>query len=356
MANQQLIDYLKEQLKAGANKEDLKKALLDVGWSAVDIEDAFNAIELETKTPPIVIQPEVSKTEVPKENVLDLTKKETPIAKETPSSKEIPQFISRESFISSTSQPFVSSKSEGGNKNIQTPQVSNVKFQTPKAEEALSTKLPASHKKFKIIIYVAFGIVIVGLLGLIIFLYQDNSKLKNQVVTSSSQQGDLEAQVQSLTKTINTLQTEASTLKSENESLKSEVFDLENQILLFSPSTSSLDIQLSGKILLDKNQYVLKTSKDIIVSIKNVKDEKVKEVLSSIVNTEVKVEGQRTPGLREITIKSIDGKKLEDLIVEKEEQKESTIKTQTSTTIQTSTPSTQTFTPKVNPSTTTEQF
>jgi cell division protein FtsB len=345
MANQQLIDYLKEQLKAGANKEDLKKTLLNVGWSAVDIEDAFNAIELETKTPPIVIQPEVSKPEVPKENVLDLTKKEVPTVKETSSSKEIPQFISRESFISSAPESFISSKREVDNKNIQTSQVRDTKQVTSMVDEVLKQTTPDTHKKFKIIIYVVFGIVIVGLLGLIIFLYQDNSKLKNQVITSNSQQGDLEAQVQSLTKTINTLQTEISALKSENESLKNGIFDLENQVLLFSPSTSSLDIQLSGKILLDKNQYVLKTSKDIIVSIKNAKDEKVREILSSIVNTEVKVEGQRTLGLREITIKSIEGKKLEDLIAEKEAQKESTIKAQTSTTTQTSTPTTQTPTP-----------
>jgi len=48
---------------------------------------------------------------------------------------------------------------------------------------------------------------------------------------------------------------------------------------------------------------------------------KVKEVLSSFVDNEVKVFGQRTPGLREITIKTINDKSLEDLISQKEAEK-----------------------------------
>jgi len=39
-----LLDYIKQQLKQGAGKEEIKKSLLANGWQTPDIEKAFNAI------------------------------------------------------------------------------------------------------------------------------------------------------------------------------------------------------------------------------------------------------------------------------------------------------------------------
>lgn len=44
MANQQILDYIKQQLRQGINKEDIKKSLLSSGWQNTDVEDAFNVI------------------------------------------------------------------------------------------------------------------------------------------------------------------------------------------------------------------------------------------------------------------------------------------------------------------------
>lgn len=43
MPNQQLIDYVKEQLKRGASQEEIKKALLANGWQEQAIGEAFDA-------------------------------------------------------------------------------------------------------------------------------------------------------------------------------------------------------------------------------------------------------------------------------------------------------------------------
>ena len=45
MANQQLVSYIQEQLKAGAVKTDILKALNAIGWSAPDVSEAFSVIE-----------------------------------------------------------------------------------------------------------------------------------------------------------------------------------------------------------------------------------------------------------------------------------------------------------------------
>lgn len=44
MVNQQLLDYIKQQLQQGTNREQIKNSLMANGWQAQDIEEGFNAI------------------------------------------------------------------------------------------------------------------------------------------------------------------------------------------------------------------------------------------------------------------------------------------------------------------------
>jgi len=56
MVNQQLLDYIKQQLEQGVSQEQIKNSLLSVGWSEADIEEGFRLISSSTTpavTPPI---------------------------------------------------------------------------------------------------------------------------------------------------------------------------------------------------------------------------------------------------------------------------------------------------------------
>jgi hypothetical protein len=44
MINQQLLDYIKQQLQQGVTQEQIKSALMANGWQAQDIDEGFNAI------------------------------------------------------------------------------------------------------------------------------------------------------------------------------------------------------------------------------------------------------------------------------------------------------------------------
>lgn len=85
MITQELIDYIKEQLNEGIDKEEIKKALLDVGWQIEDIEEGFRLLEQgEFKVP----QPEFKAEPEPKfkESIVktELTPEvESPIESET---------------------------------------------------------------------------------------------------------------------------------------------------------------------------------------------------------------------------------------------------------------------------------
>ncbi len=50
MVNQQLLDYIKQQLGQNVSKEQIKGSLLGNGWLASDVEEGFNAIALK---PPV---------------------------------------------------------------------------------------------------------------------------------------------------------------------------------------------------------------------------------------------------------------------------------------------------------------
>jgi len=60
MANQQLIDYIKQQIKEGVNNADIKNALLQNNWSGVDIDEAFSILQTPTSTPSAPTPPPVA--------------------------------------------------------------------------------------------------------------------------------------------------------------------------------------------------------------------------------------------------------------------------------------------------------
>jgi hypothetical protein len=45
MVNQQLLDYVRQQVAAGISKDVIKKALATQGWSEQDVNEAFSVIE-----------------------------------------------------------------------------------------------------------------------------------------------------------------------------------------------------------------------------------------------------------------------------------------------------------------------
>lgn len=54
MVNQQLLDYIKQQLQQGISKEQIKSSLIAEGWQGQDIEEAFSFIENSVSQSPSV--------------------------------------------------------------------------------------------------------------------------------------------------------------------------------------------------------------------------------------------------------------------------------------------------------------
>lgn len=314
MAYQELINYIKEQVNAGLNKNDIKQALLGVGWQEKDIEDAFGELNKKVQEPTKQkpVEEEVGEEEIklPPENIIDLKDKGF---KPEENLKEI-KFVSPESFIPKTISNVVAVKPSESRPNQILSDKNQINLKpvnkTLEPQQVKIVSATSNHKKFKIILYVLVGLSFVGMLGLITFLYIQNNNLENKLVVFDSQQRDSGGQIQNLTKTINILQEEVSTLKRDNNNLLNEKNDLLSQVLLFSPATSSLEIEFNAIPIKEGNQYLLKTSQNILVVVKN-PTELVKRILDNFLNQNIEVGGIRVPGRRELTITVINKESLE---------------------------------------------
>lgn len=54
MINQQILDYIKQQLQQGINNEQIKQSLITNGWQSADIEDTFSSINYSVQSQPIL--------------------------------------------------------------------------------------------------------------------------------------------------------------------------------------------------------------------------------------------------------------------------------------------------------------
>ncbi|MBD3282102.1 MAG: hypothetical protein GF387_00620, partial [Candidatus Portnoybacteria bacterium] len=70
MPNQKLIDYIKENKKAGFSNEDIKKNLLREGWSEEDIEKELKSFEETSQMSPVSPKaPKVEETFQPEKEI-----------------------------------------------------------------------------------------------------------------------------------------------------------------------------------------------------------------------------------------------------------------------------------------------
>jgi hypothetical protein len=143
-------------------------------------------------------------------------------------------------------------------------------------------------------------LIIVGMGALSWMLYQNNSMLKAQVMSITTQLNTLSGQ-----QTVN-----SQSLASQIAALQDDNKDLDSQLALFTPrsTTSTVTVTLKGTIGGGgKLNYTLTTSRGIVVNIKNSKDPKIVAALSPLVGIIATLTGTQTPGAKEITVTQVNG-------------------------------------------------
>ncbi len=289
MANQQLLDYIKQQLQLGVAKEAVQEALLGSGWPKAEVEEAMGAVGGPAASTAVAAKPAATTT----------------VANMAASVSAKPGAASPTSSPTAT-KPASSSPLGGGifqskGESVFKP-MSAVSASTKSLEDIGHPSNP-HHWLLPAIL----GVVVVILLGGLWWLYTQNMALSNQIKSSMSSNGSL---VEQLNQQVASLTADKASLTNQVTSLTNSNKDTLIQLSLFSVSTSTAEesITLSGTVSgTDKAGYVLTTTQQILVNIKNYKDAKLAAALKVLGSQAVVLAGTFMPGSHAMTVTTING-------------------------------------------------
>ena len=307
MANQQLIDYIKQQLKVGVSKEVIKDALLAAGWTQTDIDDAMKNFDVKTPSsvPPIVTSDIFQPKDMP--------------VFEPGKSKSAVLPIERSRSAEEVKKEEVKKAEENKPKSESVIQIKDtvvLKKSESKAEPQPKpfSKAPATvflsvikNSPWRLVLTIAMAAVIIALAGIAVILYKNNLGLQKQIEDINISNGELGNTITSINQDFENSNREIVALKAENE-------DLEMQLSIFAIlSTSTEPIPVTVKGLLsggDKTSYSITTTKGIIVYVKNSKEANVNSVLKPLLGTNIEIYGTHAQGSRDITVTKINNQEI----------------------------------------------
>ncbi|MBI4085676.1 MAG: hypothetical protein HY433_00285 [Candidatus Liptonbacteria bacterium] len=329
--NQQLKDYIDQQVKVGVPNNVIKAALLETGWRETDINEAMalfvpSAGAAPAKPAEMIKPVEIKPIEI---KPIDSTQPSPAATAGTAGSPQI-----KSSYFSPV-LPKVSPGSGAQEKPAPVSFVTSDIFQ-PKNESAFETKGIASQTPFPVnkpqIISAAGGMgagpgnnffkkqivpIVLGAVSILLFagagiLYAQNSGLQNKINSISVESSSLKTNLDLLASDKNALTEQVATLNQ-------AVNDLSNQLSIYaSPAdaskTQELPITIKGVLGGGgKAAYVLTTNKDILVAVKNSGDSRVDGVLKPLLGTQVEISGTHLLRSDSVTVTAINGAPLPPL-------------------------------------------
>jgi hypothetical protein len=342
MANQQLVDYIKQQLQLGVSKEAIRGTLIQVGWAEADINDAFNAATPSTPSPvPGAAGPAAgSVVSVPSSAgpgleaaapAGKLPPPEGPRVQAAPSvaAPAAPALTPTASKPASAVSPAFSALSQFPQKTAggaQSPFVTRDIFQpkdfsrqtvdssfgsqiqTPPAQvERISLSVSEGSKGKKYLLLAVWVVVFLGLAGGGAYFFWQNRSLKDQISRASEASASLEkanSQVASLTNEKNSLTSQLEAVNREKSDL------LLNLSFLVAPPQGATTTEVTVSGVLGgggKSPYTLTTAYNVVLNVKNSANSDVSKALQPLLGNSVSLSGTYVPGTREITVTAVNG-------------------------------------------------
>ena len=292
MANQQLVDYITQQTRAGVTKEVVKNTLTATGWSERDVQEAVDAA---MGTSPAVPSPAASgPVAVAGTGIKPVV---MPAAKPIAASPAAASSSASVNIFDAKTEPVFEPKSK------------NIQSGTPSAISSGSVLAIAAQRSgnhfMSVILPLFLGVIAVGAGVLAYMMWSQKSGLDGQVAALTAQSAAFQAQIQGLEKEKNDAVARAAAVADSTK-------DLEGELSLFvvpMGSSPSSPVTVKGTINgLDKVSYTVTTAKGIMLIIKNSKDPAVSSLLPSFVGKTTEITGTHVPGARDITITALNGK------------------------------------------------
>lgn len=278
MAQQQLVDYIKQQIGLGVTRETITGSLRDAGWTESDIREAMAG--LSPQSSPGAASPPA---------------KAQSVAKPTETSPKSDRGI-----------PTVTI-------DIVEPRKGESVFQ-PEAEAvpdpgsliALAASKKKSHKG--VVLGIVFGALIILFGGAGAFFYMKGEDAEKRLTALGAEHAAQKGEIEALTKAVAELTDAKAILANENT-------DLLNQLSVFRtagmPAGASAGITVRGVVAFEKNQYTLTTNKGIVLFVKNSRDAKLDAILNPLAGNEAEITGTHPLGSRDVTVTAVNGVTIE---------------------------------------------
>jgi hypothetical protein len=346
MANQQLVDYIKQQMQLGVSKDAVKGVLAQAGWPEADVNEALAAaLPGQTGSSPAVpaassvpggagqISSGAPAAEMNKPAASFTQSPQSPQTAPAASRPFVPpsaisQFAQKPVASGFGRDPAGSGAAGGPDKPAaQSPFIAKDIFQpksaaAPAGEPVFQPRIQAmpaqpavaktgggSAKKYALLIL--WAIVTLALLGAAGYFFWKNRDLNNRF----SNLLGISASLEEANARIATLTAQNGDLLTQFNNLNLERADLALHLSFFLPAVggaTTTDVTLGGTIGGGgRDPYTITTKRQLVVSVRNSSASDVSRALLPLIGKEAVISGKRVPGTREIIVEAVNGEPVE---------------------------------------------
>jgi hypothetical protein len=342
MVQDQLVDYISTQMKAGTSKEAIRTTLLGVGWQSTDVDDSFKKADgtanAPTAQPMAAAQPmssekpfmisqsgaasSISSSFTAKPVVASFPSSTTTATATAtmPSSKPMssanPQVIRMSDLVSKPSSPSMNSPLSSAASMTKFPAALNKKID-PGAMTFEAVAPAKSGSKPGLSMKVVGIVLIVVFAGVAGYLYMQNSSLAAQIGSANGQSQSVTSQISSLTAQVNALTASSTALATNMTALTAANQDLMTELSFYavplgSAAGATSKISVTGSLNVNASRnYFLVASYGGKIFIKNSADAKVIAALQPLVGTSTaQLSGTFIPGSDTMTVTGVNGTSL----------------------------------------------
>jgi len=297
MVQQQLVDYIKSQIKLGLDRDSIKNALVSAGWPAEDVEDSMKGLA------PVSGGATSGSANLPQSAVSPIGSVGGGVGKGN--TQATGPIVISDLFNNSKlgTMPAAS-----GDKKID---AAKLKSASISAETVKGGDKPKFGKQ--LIIIIALAVIAVGLGVGMVMLYFQNSSAQSQLSGLQTQVSAANSKITALTSEVADLTTQRDNIKSSADLLTAKNLELLTELsFIFAPAgaTSTENSQFTIKGVLTgggKAQYSLLTAEGMKVMVKNYKDAGVDAALAPLVGQMVEISGTHTLGSANVSVTAVNG-------------------------------------------------
>ncbi|HUZ93040.1 MAG TPA: hypothetical protein VNG29_03545 [Candidatus Paceibacterota bacterium] len=275
MVNKQIADYYNAQVGAGAEREEVRKALVGAGWPATDVDDSIKSAE---PSAPAAI---------------------------ASASAKAPAMISVSDLIPASQLEAAPSKigALGGRreKSAVAPAGAN------------SYRAPGYSSKFRLpVVPIILGVIALACAGAAVYFYMQVQSAAGKITAANAASAAASANATNLTVELASAGSSTSDLQAQVSSLAAANSALTQELSFFAvssaaTSSSQISFDFTGTVGGSKTQYSLIDANGVKILVKNSKDASVDAALSPLIGQSAQVSGTHDLGSNSVTLTAVNG-------------------------------------------------